>query len=119
MVLGGGEYQSGGAGLSSTAPDYAKFLQMVLRGGELNGNRILSEAGIAEMSRNQVGELRAGYMNSAMPELAPPFEAMPDLTGIDNVYLTDNTDDVVYRYDAATGNPHQPVAVDPKAVHHF
>lgn len=78
MVLGGGEFQSGGGGLSSTAPDYAKFLRMILRGGELDGKRILGEAGIAEMSRNQVGALRAGYMNSAMPELAPPFDAMPD-----------------------------------------
>lgn len=78
MVLGGGEFQSGGGGLSSTAPDYGKFLQMVLRGGELNGHRILSEASLAEMSRNQIGDLRAGFMGSAMPELAPPFDAMPD-----------------------------------------
>ncbi|GAA4641731.1 serine hydrolase domain-containing protein [Pontixanthobacter gangjinensis] len=78
MNLGGGEFNSGGGGLSSTAPDYGKFLQMILRGGELNGNRIVSEETIAEMSRNQIGNLRAGYMGSAMPDLAPPFDAMPD-----------------------------------------
>jgi CubicO group peptidase (beta-lactamase class C family) len=33
---------SGGAGLLSTASDYAKFLQMTLNGGQLNGERILS-----------------------------------------------------------------------------
>ena len=78
MYLGGGEFQSGGGGLSSTAPDYARFLQMVLRGGELDGQRILSEESIAEMSRNQIGDLRAGYMGSAMPDLAPPFDNFPD-----------------------------------------
>ncbi|MGB7373275.1 serine hydrolase domain-containing protein [Pontixanthobacter sp.] len=78
MNLGGGEFQSGGGGLSSTAHDYARFLQMVLRGGELNGNRIVSEAAIAEMSRNQIGDLRAGYMGSAMPDLAQPFDTFPD-----------------------------------------
>src|SRR5713101_2396752 len=33
---------SGGAGLISTAPDYARFLQMLLNGGELDGVRILA-----------------------------------------------------------------------------
>ena len=35
-------YYSGGAGLVSTASDYACFLQMILNGGELDGVRILS-----------------------------------------------------------------------------
>lgn len=78
MILGGGEYQSGGGGLTSTAPDYARFLQAILRGGELDGNRILSEESIAELSRNQIGDIRAGYMGSAMPELAAPFDNFPD-----------------------------------------
>ena len=33
---------SGGAGLVSTATDYARFLQMMLNGGELDGHRVLS-----------------------------------------------------------------------------
>ncbi|HET6724164.1 MAG TPA: serine hydrolase, partial [Chitinophagaceae bacterium] len=37
-----GTYFSGGAGLASTAYDYALFGQMLLNGGELNGRRILS-----------------------------------------------------------------------------
>jgi CubicO group peptidase (beta-lactamase class C family) len=37
-----GKYFSGGAGLSSTAEDYAKFLQMFLNKGEYNGSRLLS-----------------------------------------------------------------------------
>lgn len=76
--LGGGEFQSGGGGLSSTAPDYARFLRMILRGGELDGQRVLSASSIAEMSRNQIGDLRAGYMGSAMPDLAAPYDTFPD-----------------------------------------
>jgi CubicO group peptidase (beta-lactamase class C family) len=49
---------AGGAGLLSTARDYARFLEMVRRGGELDGVRILSPQSIALMTTNQVGELR-------------------------------------------------------------
>ncbi|MCE2842425.1 MAG: beta-lactamase family protein, partial [Novosphingobium sp.] len=55
-----------------------QFVRMVLNGGELDGNRVLSAATIAEMSRNQVGPLRAGYMGSAMPQLAAPYDTFPD-----------------------------------------
>jgi len=52
-----GTYFSGGAGLSSTAYDYALFGQMLLNGGELNGKRILSPATIQIIVSNQIGEL--------------------------------------------------------------
>ncbi|MCL6259322.1 beta-lactamase family protein [Aquiflexum sp. TKW24L] len=48
---------SGGGGLSSTAMDYAKFLQMYLNGGEYNGVRILSRNTIETMMANQSVEL--------------------------------------------------------------
>ncbi len=77
--LGGGqEFELGGAGLSSTAPDYARFVRMMLNDGELDGARILKPETIREMSRNHVGDIRAGYMGSALPELAPPFDNFPD-----------------------------------------
>lgn len=52
-----GTYLSGGAGLASTAYDYALFGQMLLNGGELSGKRILSPATIQLMTSNQIGEL--------------------------------------------------------------
>ena len=52
-----GTYFSGGAGLSSTAYDYALFGQMLLNGGELFGKRILSPATIQLMTTNQIGDL--------------------------------------------------------------
>jgi CubicO group peptidase (beta-lactamase class C family) len=48
---------SGGAGLVSTARDYARFLQMLLNGGELNGVRLLSPKAVTAMTTNQVGSL--------------------------------------------------------------
>jgi len=48
---------AGGAGLLSTARDYARFLEMIRRGGELDGVRILSPRGVALMTTNQLGTL--------------------------------------------------------------
>jgi CubicO group peptidase (beta-lactamase class C family) len=42
-------YFSGGGGLSSTAEDYAKFAQMLVNGGQLNGKRLLSPRSIELM----------------------------------------------------------------------
>jgi len=50
-------YFSGGAGLVSTAPDYARFLQMLLNKGELDGQRILKPETVVLMARNQIGDL--------------------------------------------------------------
>jgi CubicO group peptidase (beta-lactamase class C family) len=59
-VIGAKKFFSGGAGLSSTAKDYATFLQMYLNGGEFNGVRILSRNTIETMMQNQVGDLWGG-----------------------------------------------------------
>ena len=48
---------SGGAGLLSTARDYARFLQMLLNGGALDGIRVLSPKTVALMTTNQTGTL--------------------------------------------------------------
>jgi CubicO group peptidase (beta-lactamase class C family) len=44
----------GGAGLLSTARDYARFLQMLLNGGELDGVRLLSPASVKLMTADHV-----------------------------------------------------------------
>ncbi|MCR9016840.1 serine hydrolase domain-containing protein [Aquiflexum gelatinilyticum] len=59
-ITGAKRFFSGGAGLSSTAKDYATFLQMYLNGGELNGIRILSRTTIETMMQNQTGNLWGG-----------------------------------------------------------
>ncbi len=54
---GAKRFFSGGAGLSSTATDYATFLQMYLNGGTYNGHRLLSRTTIQSMMGNQIGDL--------------------------------------------------------------
>lgn len=56
-VKGAKSFYSGGAGLCSTAKDYATFLQMYLNNGELNGIRLLSRTTIQMMMSNQIGDL--------------------------------------------------------------
>ena len=45
---------SGGGGLTSTAPDYLRFAQMMLNQGELDGRRILKAETVALMTRNHL-----------------------------------------------------------------
>lgn len=47
---------SGGAGLLSTARDYARFLQMLLNMGELGGQRILSPKSVELMTVDHIGD---------------------------------------------------------------
>jgi len=55
-----GTYFAGGAGLSSTARDYATFLQMLLNNGEYNGERLLSRRTVELITCNQIGGLDLG-----------------------------------------------------------
>ena len=50
---------AGGAGLLSTARDYARFLETIRRGGAIDGVRILSPRTVALMTTNQVGTLHS------------------------------------------------------------
>lgn len=50
---------SGGGGLFSTIRDYARFTQMLLNHGQLDGVRILKEETVAEMTTNQIGKHNA------------------------------------------------------------
>jgi len=64
----------GGGGLVSTLGDYARFAQMLLNKGELDGVRILSPEAVALMSKNHLPEwmLSAGFGIGAM-QIRPGF----------------------------------------------
>jgi CubicO group peptidase (beta-lactamase class C family) len=49
---------AGGAGMVSTARDYARFLQMISHGGQYAGTQILSRYSTALLTNNQLGSLR-------------------------------------------------------------
>ncbi len=48
---------AGGAGLTSTAGDYARFCQMILNGGKLGEKRLLSRKSVELMSHDQLGKI--------------------------------------------------------------
>lgn len=48
-------------GLFSTAADMARFHQMMLNKGTLNGRRILSAAAVEAMTTSQTGSMKAGF----------------------------------------------------------
>jgi len=54
------KFLSGGGGLTSTAGDYMKFVQMHLNGGELNGKRVLSKETVEIMRSNQLPDAVPG-----------------------------------------------------------
>jgi CubicO group peptidase (beta-lactamase class C family) len=61
---------SGGAGLSSTAPNYAQFLRLMLGDGALDGARLLGPESMEALCTNQIGNLVAGRWLTGAPDLA-------------------------------------------------
>ncbi|MCB1123760.1 MAG: beta-lactamase family protein, partial [Verrucomicrobiae bacterium] len=54
---GNGSIFLGGSGLVGTTLDYMRFLQCLLNGGKLEGEKILNGNSVARMTRNQIGTL--------------------------------------------------------------
>lgn len=54
-------YFSGGGGLVSTASDYARFAQMMLNDGELDGVRLLSRKTVALMTTHQLDDMGVDF----------------------------------------------------------
>jgi len=51
-------FPTGGAGMFSTASDYARFAQMLLNGGEIDGVRILGRKTVELMTQNHLNDLK-------------------------------------------------------------
>ena len=73
-IAGAKSYFSGGAGLSSTASDYGRFIQMLLNDGELDGVRILSRKSV-ELMRTA----RTDWDNDQVPDFGLGFRVVGDL----------------------------------------
>ena len=65
---------SGGAGLVSTAMDYARFAEMLRRGGTLDGARILGPKSITFMTKNHLSEpsMHAAWEQMPTPDIGRP-----------------------------------------------
>jgi methyl acetate hydrolase len=68
----------GGGGLASSADDYARFLRMLLNGGELDGARVLSAATVELMGQNHIGALGVPALKSALPQRSADFTFVAD-----------------------------------------
>jgi CubicO group peptidase (beta-lactamase class C family) len=69
---------NGGGGLHSTAGDYVRFMQMILRRGSgQNGEQILQAKTVDMMATNQIGELSAGKLKTARPDISSDVDFHP------------------------------------------
>ncbi|MBX9699660.1 MAG: serine hydrolase, partial [Acetobacteraceae bacterium] len=59
-------FESGGGGMVGTAADYARFAQMLLNGGQLRGQRLLSRKTVELMTADHLGTI------PAPADLVPP-----------------------------------------------
>ena len=72
------KFFNGGGGLSSTAPDYIRFTQMILRRGRGPGNEILLQPKTVDlMSSNQIGAAVAGRLKTYRPALSADVDFHP------------------------------------------
>lgn len=71
---------SGGGGIYSTGPDYLTFIRCLLRGGALNGVRILRSETVALMGRNQIGDIEVGVLKTTVPSLSNDVDFFPGIS---------------------------------------
>ena len=70
------EFFMGGGGLYGTGRDYLAFLQMLMNGGELNGARILRPETVAQMSKNNIGDVNISkvVLKTTAPTATPDVD---------------------------------------------
>jgi CubicO group peptidase (beta-lactamase class C family) len=73
------EFWSGGGGLYSTGRDYLTFLQMLLHQGGFKGARLLRPQTVAMMGQNQIGDINAGILQTAMPQRSNNVDFFPGI----------------------------------------
>ena len=73
------EFFMGGGGLYSVGRDYLAFLQMLLHDGTHNGAQVLAPETVAELNRNQIGDLSVTVMKTADPRRSNDAELFPGM----------------------------------------
>jgi CubicO group peptidase (beta-lactamase class C family) len=68
---------SGGGGIYSSGPDYLTFIRVLLRGGSLDGVRILRPDTVALMGQNQIGKIEAGVLKTTVSALSNDVDFFP------------------------------------------
>ena len=88
------EFYPGGGGLFSTSRDYLTFLRALMRGGELNGARILKPETVALMGQNHMGALNVLPMKTFKPSMSNDCELFPGMDKKWGLSFLINTRDV-------------------------
>jgi len=71
---------SGGGGIYSTGPDYLTLIRTLLRGGSLDGARILRPDTVALMGQNQIGRIEVGVLKTTAPSLSNDVDLCPGVS---------------------------------------
>jgi methyl acetate hydrolase len=88
------EFYPGGGGLFSTSGDYLRFLQALMHGGILDGQRILKAETVTLMGQNHMGALNVLPLDSFIPHLSHKMEIFPDMPKKWGLSFLINTQDV-------------------------
>jgi CubicO group peptidase (beta-lactamase class C family) len=56
---------AGGAGAAATAMDYARFLQMLANGGQIDGRRLLARTTVRHMTSDHLGDIKPAHQTLA------------------------------------------------------
>lgn len=76
-IDGDRRFAMGGGSLCGTAPDYVRFLRMLLGRGTLDGEQILAPASVAAMSADQLGTIPVTTLRTAMPAVSNDVDLLP------------------------------------------
>ncbi|MCY3818054.1 MAG: serine hydrolase [Gammaproteobacteria bacterium] len=87
------EVELGGAGLYGTIGDYLCFIRMMLNGGRVNGEHILTPETVATMSRNQMGTCRVVPLRTVIPPFSNDADFFPEMPKTWGFTFMINTED--------------------------
>jgi methyl acetate hydrolase len=70
------EFFMGGGGVYGTGRDYLAFLQMLMNGGQLNGAQLLRPETVAQMSKNNIGDVNISrvVLKTTAPTSTPDID---------------------------------------------
>jgi CubicO group peptidase (beta-lactamase class C family) len=73
------QFEMGGGGLYSTAPDYLRFIRMILNRGRGPQGQVLKPETVDLMSRNHMGNLTVHMLKTAVPSVTNDAEFFPGM----------------------------------------
>src|SRR5215831_12880535 len=88
------EFFMGGGALYSTGRDYLTFLRAMMAGGRLGNAQILKPETVAQMNKNNMGDLNVTLLKTAQPDLTNDAEFFPGMVKKWGLAYMINTQDV-------------------------